>query len=1544
MAIRRYAVARAALVALASFGAVGGLFAVLVRQPGNSTTDVRATPGTTWLSGEAQGQIVLAAAGGELASIGISLGNSADELDVIDVGQSVFVHNRTAGEIIRLAGVDGELKDRYPAPKAAAGPTDLIRAGNSVYLIDQTKSTAQRINDDGTRLDPQTLPSFSSWVGTDDGRIWLVDTKTGNVTAFDGQQPRTSRVIQLGADSELTAVGGDPILVDRTNGRLRWLRRGVTFEADVNLANAIVQQPSLRGTCLQMLAEGALRCYSPKRLERELPLKATPAAGDQLFVNERNALVVGPSKAAVLLGSWRTRSWSQADRPSPSSRTPVAWANPGPLLVDDPGSRFAMTADDARLVVLDKFSRLTVLSESGDDPNAIGIAVAGAGPNDPDQTQVLASQIVRDAAKNKGGPNQPPMPQPDRVITRSGRSVQIAVLANDDDPNGDILAVSSAGPIPENQGKVIVSDGQILNYSPPDRFVGQVVFPYTVIDPGNLKASSTVTVDVIGNDRNSAPRLNDDSARTLLNTGITIDVLANDHDDEGDPLTITGTSTPAHGTASLRPEGIRFEPAAGYLGPDEFTYTVIDGFGGTSTAAVRVTVLGPEKGNRPPVAVDDRGTTRAGKHVILPVLVNDVDPDGDRIHIIEVRETAGLTFSIVGGQAVDVLPANNLSGPVSFTYTIEDSGGLRASAAVILLVDAISENRPPQAVDDRVTSSSIAVNIEVLANDSDPDGDPLTITSFTQPASGRASRVSPSALRYEPNAGSTGTQTFSYTIADPSGQPATAKVIVEVIQPTKSGPIARDDFATMFAGDTLTLYPLRNDSHPDGLSFALSGTPVGRGAAIQTNADGSMSFTPPDATPATYTFSYTIQDVNGKTATAQIAITVQAKPVVNRAPIARDDRADVAFGTGVTIAAIGNDSDPDNDPIHIVEVGTTTAGTTSFSAAGIIFTPAAQFSGLASFGYTISDVAGLRASARVVVQVADRPKAAPIATADSVVSVGGVRVSLDPLLNDSDPDGAAAALSIQSVASLSNGLTVTSNGRLVTIDPPKTPGTYEARYVIVDADGLTATATITVTVQSPPNQPPVASPDRARTPFGVPVTIDVLANDTDPDGGKLTITAVSTVTPSGALAILPTGVRFTPVTGFAGPATFTYTVSDPQGGSSTASVSVIVDACVAPAPLLSDDSASTRLNTPVTIDLYANDSSTVGTFALLAATPGSVVVVSPGVATYTPPPGFSGTARFAYSVTNPCGGVATATVLVTINRPPTANDDAATVTANQAVNIPVLANDSDPDGDPLTLLPVIDAVNGTATIQVTPHQLPSILFTPTPGYSGPARFSYTIHDPGGLTATATVRITVIAANRPPKATDDSAATAAGASVTFDVLSNDVDPDRDPLIITGISPPLGAGGISAGTATFNGRLVTFNPAPGFSGSASFTYTISDGNGGSDVGNVMVTVAAPPPVNRAPIAVKDAYTVPVGTLKPVTLTVLDNDSDPDKGDKISITAVSITSAPVGTTVTISNSGGSLILTLTDATFAGPISLTYTISDGSLSASTTVGVTIA
>ena len=1544
MAMRRLTTARAVIVALASLSLVVGLLAALVMQKGSSTTEVRATPGTTWLSDEIHGQVVLAAAGGDRASVSVPVGGGTDVLDVIDVGQSVFVHNRTAGELIRLSGIDGELKQRTPAPAAASGPTELVRAGSAVYLVDQTKSAAQRIDANGQALESVTLGSFTSWVGTDDGRLWLVDSATGNIITFDGQLARTSRVVQLGADAVLTAIAGDPVLIDRTNNRLRWLRRGVTFEPDVALTGALVQQPSARGTCLQVVTKAELRCYSSKRQERSLPLDSPVTADQQLFVNERNALITSSSSTKVLVGSWRTRTWSTAERPAPSSRLPVAWSNPGPLLVDDPGSRYAITADNARLIVMDKFSRLTVVGEDSKDGS--GVAIAPNVADDPTQNQVLATQIEREKAKANGGPNLPPTPQPDRVITRSGRSVQVAVLANDTDPNGDILAVSSVGPLKPGEGKAVVSAGQIVTYTPPDRFVGQITFPYTVTDPGNLKATSTVTVDVLGGDRNTPPRLNDDSARTPMNTGVTIDVLSNDRDDEGDPLTITETSTPSHGTISLRPEGIRFDPTAGFVGVDEFTYTAIDGYNGKASASVRVTVVAPPKGNRAPLAVDDRAAAHAGKKVSIPVLLNDVDPDGDQIHVVDVTEAAGLTLTITnGGQSIDAQPAANVSGPTSFTYTIEDTGGLRSSATVILLVDQpIAENRAPEAADDRATSAFNPISIDVLANDTDPDGDVLTITDFTQPAAGHVIKTSGRTFRFEPPANQPGTQIFTYTVSDPGGLKSTAKVTIEVIAPTRSGPVARDDAATVFPGDTVVIKPTANDSHPDGLSFALVGVPVGRGADIHVNADESLSFTPPDATLTTYIFTYTIQDTAGKTASAQIAITVVAKPVVNRAPVANDDRFDAAFNQSITLSVTANDTDPDNEPVILTDVSGVSNGSATISGNSIVFTPTPQFSGLASLTYTISDAAGLKSTAKVIIQVANRPKQPPIAVNDALVSIGGVRVSIDPLVNDSDPDGAAAALVVQSATAESASVTVGVAPRLVTIQPPAAPGTYRVNYIVVDPDGLTATATIIVTVQSPPNQPPVAMADAVDTPYGVAVTIPVLSNDTDPDGGRLTITEIGPVSPSGIATLATAGIRYAPAPGFAGTATFTYTISDPAGATSTATVVVNVLACSAAAPDLTNDTASTKLNMPVSINLFANDALSTGTFALTSADRGSVAQTGLGQVTYRPPTDFSGQARFGYSVTNACGVIATASVVVTVNHPPTAVDDIGiTVTSGQNVSIPVLANDGDPDGDPIFLFSVSNVSGGTAAITGS-----TVTFTPTTGYSGPASFSYTIRDPGNLPATAQVSISVLSANDPPVAKNDSATTVMNTTInSVDVLSNDSDANGDTLSVTSVSTVSAIStlsGTSPGSVSLVGANISYTPGTDFTGVASFMYTIADGHGGTAMATVTITVTAPVPVNKPPVIGSPiACNQTLGTTS-FTCGLTSNATDPD-GDTITLASVdSVTSSAVGGVISFSSSGNSVTVVLNPIAIQF-VTISYTISDGhGHTASGTAGANIA
>ena len=186
------------------------------------------------------------------------------------------------------------------------------------------------------------------------------------------------------------------------------------------------------------------------------------------------------------------------------------------------------------------------------------------------------------------------------------------------------------------------------------------------------------------------------------------------------------------------------------------------------------------------------------------------------------------------------------------------------------------------------------------------------------------------------------------------------------------------------------------------------------------------------------------------------------------------------------------------------------------------------------------------------------------------------------------------------------------------------------------------------------------------------------------------------------------------------------------------------------------------------------------------------------------------------------------------NNPPVAVNDTATTPAGTAVTIAVLANDSDPENNPLTVTGVSNFVGGTATVNGNN----TVTYTPTAGFSGAGGFTYTITD-GTTPRSAQVSVTVTPpGNNPPVANTDTATTAAGTAVTIAVLANDSDPENNPLTVTGVSNFVG------GTATVNGNnTVTYTPTAGFSGAGGFTYTITDGTTPRSA-QVSVTVTPPP----------------------------------------------------------------------------------------------------
>jgi VCBS repeat-containing protein len=305
----------------------------------------------------------------------------------------------------------------------------------------------------------------------------------------------------------------------------------------------------------------------------------------------------------------------------------------------------------------------------------------------------------------------------------------------------------------------------------------------------------------------------------------------------------------------------------------------------------------------------------------------------------------------------------------------------------------------------------------------------------------------------------------------------------------------------------------------------------------------------------------------------------------------------------------------------------------------------------------------------------------------------------------------------------------------------------------------------------PLNRPPVAVSDSAVTDADSSITVNapgVLSNDSDPDGDTLVVTALNTIGtigtvtawgPDGSFTYDPDGQFEYLQAGNSTSDSFTYTVSDGNGGTDTATVTVIINGVY---------------NPPVDY---------------------------PPV--YYPP----------------------------VNYPPVAVGDSTTTSGGTSVTINILGNDSDPDGDILTVISVTQGHNGTVT-----NSGSDVTYTPDPGFTGTDSFTYTISDGHGGTSTATVTVTIANVNNPPAAVDDSATTPQNTAVTIDVLSNDSDPDGDTPTVYSATHG------THGSVVNNGSSVTYTPDSGFTGTDSFTYTISDGKGGTDTATVTVTVTA------------------------------------------------------------------------------------------------------
>ena len=592
----------------------------------------------------------------------------------------------------------------------------------------------------------------------------------------------------------------------------------------------------------------------------------------------------------------------------------------------------------------------------------------------------------------------------------------------------------------------------------------------------------------------------------------------------------------------------------------------------------------------PPRAITDIALveTNSQNNAIAPLL-NDVDESGTGLTItaVQVYQTVpAASGSVVStnGSAVTFTPPPNYIGVVTLAYGIRDGTGATSSA--LIAVSVLPVALMPIALPDSATvlPDAAATDIDVLANDVDFAGGGLTLTGFTVtasvPAATHTVAISGNQLRFTPAAGFVGAVVVTYTLTDINGATADG-VLTIVVSPVAlpAGPVPVPDAATVAqnAGPTL-VDVLANDIDTAGGGLTVSNVVVTASVPAAAHAvaisGNQVQFTPAAAFVGAVVVTYTATDADGNSADGVLTVVV-APTVPVPGPVPLPDAAIVAQDSGATlIDVLANDIDPAAGGLtlsNVVVTATVPAGahTVGVSANRVQFTPAAGFAGAVVVTYTATDVAGNSADGALNVVVT--PLALPVglvAIPDAaVVAQDSANNDIDVLANDVDFAGGGLTLAGVSVfSSLPAAVhAVSVSGNQVRFTPAAGfAGVVVVSYTATDVNGVSSNGLLNVTVTPAALAlGPVAVPDvQVASSSGGAVSFDVLANDIDPAGGGLTLTAasidVAVPAGAGAVAIVGNQVQYTPTPLYVGAVLVRYTATDSNGNTTDGELSLTV--------------------------------------------------------------------------------------------------------------------------------------------------------------------------------------------------------------------------------------------------------------------------------------------------------------------------------------------------------------------------------------------------
>ncbi|HEX7314832.1 MAG TPA: Ig-like domain-containing protein [Pyrinomonadaceae bacterium] len=872
----------------------------------------------------------------------------------------------------------------------------------------------------------------------------------------------------------------------------------------------------------------------------------------------------------------------------------------------------------------------------------------------------------------------------------------------------------------------------------------------------------------------------------------------------GGALSYRVVTQPAHGTLSGTGANLVYTPETNYEGNDSFTFRSVYGPAESAEATVNVNV---SHGNDAPTADELSVTVDEGGSVA--VTLTATDPEGAAVTFAVVTQPA---YGTLSGTAPNLVytPASDFYGSDSFAFTASD-GANSATGHVYVTVNGV--NDAPS-----VTNQSVETDedtpLSITLTGTDIDSSSLSFMAFTSPLHGTLSGTMPNIV-YTPDANYSGPDSFGFKATDGELDSNDATVTINV-RSVNDAPVA--DAQTIEASEDTPASVTLSGSDAEGgfVTYAVVTQPA---HGTLSGAAPNLVYTPASNYNGPDGFTFRVNDGAVNSSTATVSINVAA---INDPPAGNPQSVTTKEDTAAAFTLTG--SDPDGDTVIYQVVSAPAHGTLSGDAPNLTYTPDANYNGPDSFGFSVSDGVGESAPITVSINVTpvnDSPVPSDITlTTDEDTSVPAT-------LSATDLDGDNLVYYLATVPSHGN---LSGTAPNYTYNPlPNFSGTDTFTYRVNDGVGNPVMATVTVTV-NPTEDAPVAN--RQNLTGTEDTSMSIVLTGSDPDGDALTYNV--TVAPrNGTLSGTAPNLVYTPNANYSTTDDFAFTVSDGKNAPSTERVYIwlngVNDAptAVAQSYVVNEDSPrQTALNgydvdnNPITYTVVTQPA-----HGMLSGTGWNLY--------YTPAPNYSGPDSFTFKVNDGTVDSNVATVhlnVVAANDAPTAN--AQTLATNEDTAKSLTLTGSDVDGDAVTYMLIGLPQHGSLTGTV-----PNLIYTPAPNYNGPDSFTFVAYDGKTQSALTTVSFNVASVNDAPVAVADTATVVRNATaVSLSVLANDSDVDGDVLTITSVAQPAnGAVTIPAG-----GKSVSYTPRRNYRGNDLFTYTVSDGRGGTRTASVTIVV--------------------------------------------------------------------------------------------------------